>query len=112
MGFVFSVRYFLAQGSAQGAVPSASLYATYSGESWKSLASGKVSITVMAVPSRTRQAASAAIARALPAVARWVASTASRPSTWRDTEHALYVEPVDDQPRIVEGPVRYKRRRG
>ncbi len=108
---IFTVRYMVAQGWAQGQVPVAPLDVVYNGLSSRNYASGKVSITVSAVPTDQRAVVSAAILRVLADVAEWIAATAQRSATWRDTTHALYVDISDGEASMTDGSPRYKTRR-
>ena len=108
---VFTVRFILAHGKGQIVKPEHPLDVTYGGEADPTQDAGKVSITVWAVPSDERRAIQELLEESLPAVAEWIASTASQLQVWRSQQHHLMVAVDGDGARLIEGGPRLKKRR-
>jgi hypothetical protein len=64
--------------------------------------SGKMDITVYAVPSTQRRATELAIESKLAAICNWIRRSESAPLGWRMTEHVVTVEMSDEQARLVD----------
>lgn len=99
---VFSVTYRLRGGSLQGEPLGCPLLVQFDGDEQHSLASGKVSITVYAVPSDERSSTMAELEAKLAVVCDWIRRAEVAPSTWRMASHELPVEMRDQQARLVE----------
>jgi hypothetical protein len=67
-----------------------------------SAASGKVDITVYAVPSSERLPTKLAIESQLGAICSWIRRSETAPLWWRVTEHVVAVEMGDDGARLVD----------
>jgi hypothetical protein len=74
----------------------------FTGEEARNLFSGKVSITVRAVPSAERRATMAELESTLAVVCDWIRSAEDAAPTWRMTGHALAVEISDGHAAVVE----------
>ena len=92
---MFTLRYLLAQHSAQGVVPERPLEVVFNPEAGGTSASGLVDVTLWAVPAAQRASVASAIDEALPRLAAWIATTADRNMTWLNELHGMYVEMTD-----------------
>jgi hypothetical protein len=99
---VIFVHYKLHRASIQGERYPWLLRVAFLREDPASPVSGKVDITVYAVPSPERRATMFALGHKLAAICDWIRRTETAPSSWRMTEHVVAVEMRDHQARLIE----------